>query len=96
MWHWGAAGFGFETNESSWIWRVPSGGILNDVSIDGGFGFAAHDGGLILGNVSDDEETSFIIEDKEMVAVVSESSSWFALEDDSLARCGTGMSNVTP
>ena len=83
LWHWGAAGFGFETNESSWIWRVPSGGILNDVSIDDGFGFAAHDEGLILGNVSDDQETSFIIEDKKMVAVVSESSSWFALEDGS-------------
>ena len=81
LWHWGAAGLGFETNETSWIWRVPSGGILNDVSIDGGLGFAAHDEGLVLGNVSDDEETSFIIEDKQMVAVVSESTSWFALED---------------
>jgi len=83
LWHWGAAGLGFETNETSWIWRVPSGGILNDVSIDGGLGFAAHDGGLILGNVSDDEESSSIIEDKEMVAVVSDSTSWFALEGGS-------------
>ncbi len=83
LWHWGAAGLGFETNETSWIWRVPSGGILNAVSIDAGLGFAAHDGGLVLGNISDDEETSFIIEDKQMVAVVSASTSWFALEDGS-------------
>ena len=83
LWHWGAAGLGYETNETSWIWRVQSGGILNDVSIDGGLGFAAHDAGLVLGNVSDDEETSLIIEDRQMVAVVSESTSWFALEDGS-------------
>ena len=83
LWNWGAAGVGFETNETSWIWRAPSGGILNDVSIDNGLGFAAHDAGLVLGNVSDDEETSLIIENKQMVAVVSESTSWFALEDGS-------------
>ena len=83
LWHWGAAGLGFETDETSWIWRVPSGGILNDVSVDDGLGFAAHDSGLVLGNVSDDEETLLIIEDKEMVAVVSESTSWFAIEGGS-------------
>ena len=83
LWHWGAAGLGFETNESSWVWRVPSGKILNDVSIDGGLGFAAYDEGIVLGNVSDDEETTLVVEDKQMVAIVSESTSWFAVEDGS-------------
>ena len=82
LWHWGAAGFGFETNESSWIWRVRVGNSQRCLH-RWWLRVRSHDGGLILGNVSDDEETSFIIEDKEMVAVVSESSSWFALEDDS-------------
>ncbi|MEC7113271.1 MAG: ABC transporter permease, partial [Candidatus Thermoplasmatota archaeon] len=26
LWHWGAAGLGYETNETSWVWRVQSGG----------------------------------------------------------------------
>ena len=83
LWHWGAGGFGFETNQSSWIWRVPSGEILNDVSIHGGLGFGAYGGGIVLANLSDDEETSFVLEDKNVVAVVSESTAWFAIEDGS-------------
>ena len=80
LWHWGPAGFGFETNNTSWVWRVPSSDIINDVSIDQGFGFAAYGDGLVVGNASDDEETTFVLEDKEMVAVVSQSSTWFAIE----------------
>ena len=80
----GSAGFGFETNNTSWVWRVPSGDIINDVSIDQGFGFAAYGDGLVVGNASDDEETTFVLEDKEMVAVVSQSSTWFAIEANAL------------
>ena len=66
LWHWGSAGFGYETNASSWAWRVSSGEIVNDVSIDGAYGFAAYDNGLVYGNTSDDEETKHLLEDKEM------------------------------
>ena len=80
LWHWGSAGFGFETNASSWAWRVSSGEIVNDVSIDGAYGFAAYDNGLVYGNTSDDEETKHLLEDKEMVAVSSTSSQWIAIQ----------------
>ncbi len=84
LWHWGPAGYGFETNNTSWVWRVPNGDIINDVSIDRGFGFAAYGEGLVVGNASDDEETTIVLEDKEMVAVVSQSSTWFAIEANTL------------
>ena len=80
MWHWGSAGFGFETNASSWAWRVSSGEIVNDVSIDGGYGFAAYGNGLVYGNISDDEETKHLLDNKEVVAVSSKSSQWIAIQ----------------
>ena len=84
LWHWGPSGFGFETDNTSWVWRVPSGDMINDVSIHQGFGFAAYGEGLVVGNSTDGEETTFVIEDKEMVAVVSQSSTWFAIEANAL------------
>lgn len=90
LWHWGPAGFGFETNKTSWVWRVPSSKIINDVSIDGKFGFAAYDGGIAVGNTSDDDETMFLLEDKDIVAVVAESDTWFALEDGSVPTVWQG------
>ena len=80
LWHWGSAGIGFETNDSSWAWRVPSGEIVNDVSIDGVYGFAAYGDGLIYGNTSDEEETIQLLEDKNIVAVSSESNRWIAIQ----------------
>lgn len=79
LWHWGPAGLGFETNETSWVWRVPSGNIVNDVSVDGEYGFAAYEGGLIVGNVSSDD-TKEVLEETTIVAVSSKSSNWIALE----------------
>ena len=80
LWHWGSAGIGFETNDSSWAWRVPSGEIVNDVSIDGVYGFAAYGDGLIYGNTSDEEETIQLLGDKDIVAVSSESNRWIAIQ----------------
>ncbi|MBI98627.1 MAG: hypothetical protein CMB71_00405 [Euryarchaeota archaeon] len=79
LWHWGPAGIGFETNITSWVWRVPSGDIVNDVSVDGGYGFAAYDDGLIAGNVST-EDTQIILDGHKIVSVSSNSSTWIALE----------------
>ena len=79
LWHWGPAGLGFETNDTSWVWRVPSGDIVNDVSVDDGYGFAAYGEGLIVGNVST-EDTKEVLEEKTIVAVSSNSSTWIALE----------------
>lgn len=80
LWHWGPAGFGFETNNTSWVWRVPSGEIINDVSIHGGYGFAAFGEGLVVGNDSSDA-TEYLLEDKDIVAVTSVSDDWYAIED---------------
>ena len=80
LWHWGAAGIGFETNETSWVWRVPQGEIVNDVSIDGAYGFAAFGQGLVVGNTSDEDETRRLLKDKNIVAVSSVSSQWVAIE----------------
>ena len=90
LWHWGPAGFGYESNNTSWVWRVPSGEIINDVTIDGGLGFAAFDDGLVLGNASDDDATDYIIEEKEMVAVASNSTSWYAIEGGDAAALWFG------
>ena len=79
LWHWGPAGIGFETNETSWVWRVPSGNILNDASVNSKFGYAAYEQGLVAGNVSS-EKTVRLLEDKEIVAVSSVSNQWIALE----------------
>jgi putative ABC transport system permease protein len=79
LWHWGPAGIGFETNDTSWVWRVPSGDIVNDVSVNDGYGFAAYDEGLIVGNVST-EDTKEVLEEQTIVAVSSNSSTWIALE----------------
>lgn len=90
LWHWGPAGFGYESNNTSWVWRVPSGEIINDVTIDGGLGFAAFDDGLVLGNASDDDATDYIIEEREMVAVASNSTSWYAIEGGDAAALWFG------
>ncbi len=90
LWHWGPAGFGYESNNTSWVWRVPSGDIINDVSIDGGLGFAAFGDGLVLGNASDDDATDYIIEEREMVAVASNSTSWYAIEGGEAAALWFG------
>ena len=90
LWHWGPAGFGYESNNTSWVWRVPSGEIINDVTIDGGLGFAAFDDGLVLGNASDDDATDYIIEEREMVAVASNSTSWYAIEGGEAAALWFG------
>ena len=79
LWHWGPAGIGFETNDTSWVWRVPSGDIVNDVSVNDGYGFAAYGEGLIVGNVST-EDTKEVLEEQTIVAVSSNSSTWIALE----------------
>ena len=79
LWHWGPAGIGFETNDTSWVWRVPSGDIVNDVSVNDGYGFAAYGEGLIVGNVST-EDTKQVLEEETIVAVSSNSSTWIALE----------------
>ena len=79
LWHWGPAGIGFETNDTSWVWRVPSGDIVNDVSVNDGYGFAAYGEGLIVGNVST-EDTKEVLEEETIVAVSSNSSTWIALE----------------
>jgi len=79
LWHWGPAGIGFETNETSWVWRVPSGDIVNDVSVDGGYGFAAYAEGLIVGSIFT-EETKDVLDEHTIVAVSSNSSRWVALE----------------
>ena len=89
LWHWGPAGIGFETNETSWVWRVPSGDILNDVSVDGGYGFAAYGDGLIVGNVST-EDTQEVLDDHTIVAVSSNSSTWIALETGELTSIWFG------
>ena len=101
LWHWGPAGFGYESNNTSWVWRVPSGEIINDVTIDGGLGFAAFDDGLVLGNASDDDATDYIIEEREMVAVASNSTSWYAIEGGEAAslwfgNLGDGSAEHTP
>ena len=101
LWHWGPAGFGYESNNTSWVWRVPGGEIINDVSIDGGLGFAAFDDGLVLGNASDDDATDYIIEEREMVAVASNSTSWYAIEGGESAslwfgNLGDGSAEHTP
>ena len=90
LWHWGPAGFGYESNNTSWVWRVSSGEIINDVTIDGGLGFAAFDDGLVLGNASDDDATDYIIEEREMVAVASNSTSWYAIEGGEAAALWFG------
>ena len=79
LWHWGPAGIGFEINDTSWVWRVPSGDIVNDVSVDGGYGFAAYGDGLIAGNVST-EDTQEILDGHKIVSVSSNSTTWVALE----------------
>ncbi|MCH2645284.1 MAG: FtsX-like permease family protein, partial [Candidatus Poseidoniaceae archaeon] len=101
LWHWGPAGFGYESKYTSWVWRVPSGEIINDVTIDGGLGFAAFDDGLVLGKVSDDDATDYIIEEREMVAVASNSTSWYAIEGGESAslwfgNLGDGSAEHTP
>ena len=89
LWHWGPAGIGFETNDTSWVWRVPSGDIVNDVSVDGGYGFAAYGEGLIVGNVST-EDTQEVLDDHTIVAVSSNSSTWIALETGELTSIWFG------
>ena len=79
LWHWGPAGIGFEINDTSWVWRVPGGDIVNDVSVDNGYGFAAYGEGLVVGNVST-EDTYEVLDDHTIVAVSSNSSKWIALE----------------
>ena len=82
IWHWGSGGFGYERNDGeSWVWRVPSGSIITDVSIDNGYGFASYDAGLILGNSSDEDTTVRLLKDKEIVAVELNTDEWFALEE---------------
>lgn len=82
IWHWGPGGFGYERNDDeSWVWRVPSGSIITDVSIDDGYGFAAYEEGLILGNSSDEDSTIRLLKDKDMVAVELHEGTWFALEE---------------
>ena len=82
IWHWGPGGFGYEHNDSEpWIWRVPSGSIITDVSIDHQYGFASYDKGLILGNSSDEDSTIRLLKDKEIMAVELKDSTWFALEE---------------
>ena len=90
LWHWGAAGYGFEANNTAWAWRVPDGEIISDVSIHNGFGFAAYGQGLVVGNVSNDDETEYLLEDRNIVAVSSNSSQWYALEDDDSATLWSG------
>ena len=80
LWHWGPAGLGFERNNSSWVWRVPSGDIVNDVSVNGNYGFAAFGDGLVVGNSSDEEVTDYVIEEANIVAVTSQSTDWYAIE----------------
>ena len=79
LWHWGPAGIGFEINDTSWVWRVPSGDIVNDVSVNGGYGFAAYGDGLIVGNIST-EDTQVVLDGHKIAAVSSNSSTWSALE----------------
>lgn len=82
IWHWGPGGFGYERNDSkSWIWRVPSGSIITDVSIDNQYGIASYHKGLIVGNSSDDDETIRLLKDKDIMAVELYGSTWFALEE---------------
>ncbi|RJU96826.1 MAG: hypothetical protein DWC00_02460, partial [Candidatus Poseidoniales archaeon] len=70
IWHWGSGGFGYERDDNeSWVWRVPSGSIITDVSIDNEYGFASYDEGLILGNSSDEDSTLRLLKDRDMVAV---------------------------
>lgn len=84
IWHWGPGGFGYERNDSEpWIWRVPSGSIITDVSIDHQYGFASYDRGLILGNSSDEDSTIRLLKDKEIMAVELNDGTWFALEEGS-------------
>jgi putative ABC transport system permease protein len=91
LWHWGPAGFGFETNNTSWIWRVPDGEIINDVSIDGGFGFAAFGEGLVVGNASDEDTTEYVLEDIDIVSVTSYSSNWYAIEEGNSPSIWSGI-----
>lgn len=82
VWHWGSGGIGYERNDSnSWVWRVPSGSIISDVSIDNEYGFAAYDKGLILGNSSDEDSTIRLLKDKDIAAVEVKDGTWFALEE---------------
>lgn len=82
VWHWGSGGIGYERNDSnSWVWRVPSGSIIADVSIDNEYGFAAYDKGLILGNSSDEDSTIRLLKDKDIAAVEVKDGTWFALEE---------------
>lgn len=90
LWHWGPGGFGFETNETSWVWRVPNGDIINHVSVHDGFGFAAYTDGLVLGNSSDDGATDYILEDSNIVAVASTSLHWYAIEEGASPRLWFG------
>ena len=63
LWHWGPAGLVMSqtTRRGCGEFR---GEIINDVTIDGGLGFAAFDDGLVLGNASDDDATDYIIEER--------------------------------
>lgn len=82
VWHWGSGGIGYERKDSnSWVWRVPSGSIIADVSIDNEYGFAAYDKGLILGNSSDEDSTIRLLKDKDIAAVEVKDGTWFALEE---------------
>ncbi len=82
VWHWGSGGIGYERNDNqSWVWRVPSGSIITDVSIDNEYGFAAYDKGLILGNSSDEDSTIRLLKDKDIAAVEVNEGVWFALEE---------------
>ncbi len=91
LWHWGPAGFGFETNNTSWAWRVPDGEIIKDVSIDGQFGFAAFGQGLVVGNTSDEDVTQYVLKDRDIVSVTSNSNNWYAIEEGDSPSIWSGV-----